>query len=96
MLYYLESTVFCELKRVTYCRYSMTSVRITRNIFVNTLHADFNARAAVAQHFVQVGLQAIVGAGFYRNSNTLCAEQESRICIIKLGKTRQTRNSRTV
>jgi hypothetical protein len=50
-------------------------VGVSCDIFVDALHADFDARAAVAQHLTQMGFQTVVGTRLDRDTNALGADK---------------------
>ena len=68
---YLKSTILGELERVTDRCHGVASVGVSRHVLVDTLHADLNARAAIGEHLVQVGLQAVVRASLDGDADAL-------------------------
>jgi hypothetical protein len=61
----------------------LVPIGISRNIFVDTLHADLNAGAAIGEHFVEVGLQAVVRPCLDCDSDTTCPIVSSKIAHIR-------------
>lgn len=46
-------------------------IGVPGHVLVDALHADLDARAAVAEHLAQVRLQAVVGPGLDGDADTL-------------------------
>ena len=49
-------------------------VSISRDIFIDTLHSDLDASASVAEHLVEVRLEAVVGSSLDGDADTLGSE----------------------
>mmetsp|Transcript_16241 Transcript_16241/g.36536 ORF Transcript_16241/g.36536 Transcript_16241/m.36536 type:complete len:305 (+) Transcript_16241:1254-2168(+) len=61
---HFEPAVFSEVEGVVDGRYGVSAVGFLRHGLVDALHADFDAGAAVAEHLVEMRLQAVVRPRF--------------------------------
>ncbi len=51
--------------------HDLSPVRIARDVLIDALYANLNARASVGEHFVQVRLQAVVRSRLDRDADAL-------------------------
>eukprot|EP00126_Sphaerothecum_destruens_P001047 Sdes_comp12699_c0_seq1m3001 len=69
----LEARILGKLKALTNSPDCMPSIRVASNIFIDTLHANFEPGAAIGKHGTQVRLQTVVWASFDGDSHTFGA-----------------------
>lgn len=67
----LEAAVFGQVEGIAHCRHCVSPIGLPGDAFVDGLDADFDPGAAVGEHFVEVGLEAVVRAGLDGDADAL-------------------------
>jgi len=75
----LKAGIFRQLERLRDGSNRVASVRIPRDILVQTLHTDLQPSASVAEHAAQMGIQAVIWTGFDCDADTFDVAHLTRL-----------------
>ena len=72
MSYDLEATVFRKREALCHCLNRVSTIGITSNVLKDALYSDFEPRASVCKHIIQVRLETIVRSGLNCDTDSFC------------------------